>query len=348
MAEHITMTDEPSIHTGRYRHYKGNEYTVIGTARHSETLEELVVYRQEYGDHGLWVRPIKMFLESVEVDGEVVSRFQRITVPKKMPSARDVLLGDREPFPEWLSTANEFRPEDFFSSNVVYYPGSGTDWQAFELFCGTHSAHCVVHIDYNVISKDVQSSLKTEHPHRIRGYEPCVQFELASSEAVKFLQLDATLCPDGQDPVVTSSLWAVLERQQGFGDEHGPKRIAFLHVQAEAVWVCRSLWRAFNPGPFAVIVQDHGYGGQRINDHSINKLGEPHPSDETFEFFGEPNRFGGANSLLYEFQLQPPQQLPKWLLVGDHTEPWPTYIEASDFAQPAGMWQNQRKLYRQG
>ena len=44
------------ITPGRYRHYKGNEYTVLGVARHSETLEELVVYRQEYGDRGLWVR----------------------------------------------------------------------------------------------------------------------------------------------------------------------------------------------------------------------------------------------------------------------------------------------------
>ncbi len=343
------MTDEPSIHTGRYRHYKGNEYTVIGTARHSETLEELVVYRQEYGDHGLWVRPIKMFLESVEVDGEMISRFQNITVPKKVPSAHDVLLGDREPFPEWLSTANEFRPEDFFSSNVVYYPGSGTDWQAFQLFCGTHSAHCVVHIDYSVSSTDVQSSLKAEHPHHIRGYQPCVQFELASSDAVKLLQLDATLCPDGQDLSVESSLWAVLERQQGFGDEHGPKRIAFLHVQAEAVWVCRSLWRAFNPGPFAVIVQDHGWGEQWKTD-----LGETHGSDwedsQIFEYHDEDrdrqNRFGGANSLLYEFQNEPPQQLPKWLLFGENTEPWPTYFEASGFTQPSGTGPHRRKLYR--
>ena len=61
---------------GRYRHYKGNEYTVIGTARHSETLEEHFVYRQEYGDHGLWVRPKQMFSETVKVDGPDVSRFQ--------------------------------------------------------------------------------------------------------------------------------------------------------------------------------------------------------------------------------------------------------------------------------
>ncbi|WP_417385858.1 DUF1653 domain-containing protein [Gimesia sp.] len=61
--------------TGHYRHYKGNSYTVIGVARHSETDEELVVYRPEYGERGLWVRPKAMFLESVEVNGEQVPRF---------------------------------------------------------------------------------------------------------------------------------------------------------------------------------------------------------------------------------------------------------------------------------
>src|ERR1700680_4950507 len=64
-----------TIQPGRYRHYKGNEYTVIGVALHSETHEELVVYRQEYGEHGLWVRPKQMFLETVTVDGRDVPRF---------------------------------------------------------------------------------------------------------------------------------------------------------------------------------------------------------------------------------------------------------------------------------
>lgn len=66
------MIDIPA---GRYRHYKGNEYTVLGVARHSETLEEFVVYRQEYGDRGLWVRPASMFAETVVVDGQAVPRF---------------------------------------------------------------------------------------------------------------------------------------------------------------------------------------------------------------------------------------------------------------------------------
>lgn len=64
------------IRTGRYRHYKGNDYQVIGIARHSETEEELVVYRKLYGDRSLWVRPLAMFMEDVTVDGRSVPRFK--------------------------------------------------------------------------------------------------------------------------------------------------------------------------------------------------------------------------------------------------------------------------------
>ena len=63
------------IKLGKYRHYKGNEYEVIGIARHSETLEELVVYKALYGEGQIWVRPLKMFTEEVKVNGKKVSRF---------------------------------------------------------------------------------------------------------------------------------------------------------------------------------------------------------------------------------------------------------------------------------
>ncbi|MEW4490934.1 DUF1653 domain-containing protein [Thalassoglobus sp. JC818] len=65
-----------SVNPGRYRHYKGKEYLVVGVARHSETEEELVVYRTDYGDRSLWVRPLGMFVETVEVDGKHVPRFE--------------------------------------------------------------------------------------------------------------------------------------------------------------------------------------------------------------------------------------------------------------------------------
>lgn len=64
-----------AVKPGLYRHFKGNYYQVIGTARHSETMEELVVYRALYGERGLWVRPASMWNELVERDGRTVKRF---------------------------------------------------------------------------------------------------------------------------------------------------------------------------------------------------------------------------------------------------------------------------------
>lgn len=63
---------------GRYRHYKGGEYQVMGIAQHSETNELLVVYRPLYGEGALWVRPLSMFIESVNHDGSQIPRFQYV------------------------------------------------------------------------------------------------------------------------------------------------------------------------------------------------------------------------------------------------------------------------------
>ncbi len=63
------------IKLGKYKHYKGGEYEVIGVASHSETLEKMVVYKALYGEYSLWVRPLSMFLEEVEVEGKKIPRF---------------------------------------------------------------------------------------------------------------------------------------------------------------------------------------------------------------------------------------------------------------------------------
>lgn len=68
----------PPTPLGRYRHYKGGEYEVIGVARHSESTEPMVVYRPLYDDSGWWVRPHAMFFEQVDVDGRRQPRFQPI------------------------------------------------------------------------------------------------------------------------------------------------------------------------------------------------------------------------------------------------------------------------------
>lgn len=66
------------LKAGKYRHFKGGEYSVQGVARHSETGESLVVYTPLYGEGGLWVRPLEMFMGTVDRDGEIKPRFQYI------------------------------------------------------------------------------------------------------------------------------------------------------------------------------------------------------------------------------------------------------------------------------
>jgi len=62
----------------KYRHFKGNEYLILELAKHSETMETLVVYQALYGDYGVWVRPLEMFVEQIEVNGIMVNRFDEI------------------------------------------------------------------------------------------------------------------------------------------------------------------------------------------------------------------------------------------------------------------------------
>ena len=66
------------VKPGRYRHFKGKEYEVLGVGKHSETLEKMVVYRALYGEGDIWVRPAAMWDETVERDGQIYQRFTRI------------------------------------------------------------------------------------------------------------------------------------------------------------------------------------------------------------------------------------------------------------------------------
>jgi hypothetical protein len=71
-----------SIKIGKYRHYKGGEYEVVGFAKHSETLEDMVIYKALYGERGTWVRPLSMWEELVEVGGKSVKRFEYVVDAK--------------------------------------------------------------------------------------------------------------------------------------------------------------------------------------------------------------------------------------------------------------------------
>jgi hypothetical protein len=74
----MSFTKREIVIGKRYRHFKGNEYLVLHLAKHSETLEDLVVYQALYGERGIWVRPLEMFLGKKEVNGEWINRFEEI------------------------------------------------------------------------------------------------------------------------------------------------------------------------------------------------------------------------------------------------------------------------------
>lgn len=74
-----------SVPLGIYQHYKGNHYHVVGIARHSESLEEIVVYQSLYGDYGMWVRPLSLFQESITFNGQTIPRFKFVSAPLAHP-----------------------------------------------------------------------------------------------------------------------------------------------------------------------------------------------------------------------------------------------------------------------
>ncbi len=71
-------SDAATLKIGIYQHYSGKQYEVLGVGRHSETYEEVVIYRALYAPYDFWVRPLKMFIETVEIEGKVIPRFRSI------------------------------------------------------------------------------------------------------------------------------------------------------------------------------------------------------------------------------------------------------------------------------
>lgn len=238
-----------------------------------------------------------------------------------MPLLNEVLDQTRENYPQWLQDAeglNEETLANFLSCKVVYYPGAGCDGRALAIFGQPHSAHCFVHIDLTKTSQEIRGQLEPNHPDHCAGYTPVFQSTVTADELIHLLRLDMVHPFPGQENGLQSALWTILARDQDRSEEHGPERLAFLHIQAEAVWACRNIWA--NPGqePFAVVLQDSGFGGNW-------------------------DRFGGADAPL--FRMAQETMLPEYLLVAKHTDEWPNYEAVSEWTHRVDG--NNNRLFRQ-
>jgi hypothetical protein len=243
-------------------------------------------------------------------------------------SPYEYLQNESEPIPRWLEEFNKgdaFSRDDFFASRIVYYPGSGFDGQPVKLFGSTHSAHCFVFADYGITRAELEAELEGNGFHR---YHTLARLQLAENDLV----------PQGWRPHIPPNSDArqglainnppfgfleVLERDDDYDDNHGPRRLAILFLGADGIAGYDALFCQGDDKqlPYAVIVQDHGFGGN-------------------YDRFG---REGLMERIAISCNV-----IPEMLLVATrNTKPWEGFERIPELtADPGGMHQMPRYLYR--
>jgi len=197
------------------------------------------------------------------------ARRQRNSQPMEL---NHYLQQHREPCPEWLQNFKKgakFNRQQFFGSRVVYYPGSGSDGHAVKLFGSTHSAHCFIYVDYLVKQSRIKAELKGAHDGydgACQGYHPLARLQLSETDLIPtgWVQhvhgLERTRFSDDFKPY---AFLEILERDDNYGDDHGAHRLAILFLGADGIASYDALFCQKNgvPPPFAVLIQEHGFGG---------------------------------------------------------------------------------------
>lgn len=219
---------------------------------------------------------------------------------------RTVLSQQPEPTPAWLDSYSTARGDlraaavAFLDSRIAFYPGAGfVDGDLFEVFAASHSVHCILHADLLQPASTVADILRRRfRPYMHIAHYSVVETTVWDAESTANILGLRGGHPYDREPELRGACFSILEREPHLTDEHGPRRIAFLHVQCEAVWLFWNIWiKGRRPAPFAVLLQDHGYGG------NWTKFGR-----------------GGA---LHKLAIQS-GRLPAWVL-SDERSVWPCF-----------------------
>ena len=241
----------------------------------------------------------------------------------------EYLKNDQETIPSWLleiKEGDDFSRANFFSSRIVFYPGSYTDGHAVRVFGSTHAAHSFIYVDYGVKKEVLEIELLK---HGFRGYRNLFRIQVSERD----------LSPYGWIPSVyfkpnyplnyaadlkkeAYSFLQILERKPEYDEAHGPKRLAILFLFADGIATYDALFcqSRNKTAPFAVLLQDHGFGGN-------------------YDKFG---RGGLMDKIARHAQIK-----PNYLLVGENTEPWLEYSKLENVLDDLGGMHNMpRSLFK--
>lgn len=229
--------------------------------------------------------------------------------------------------PAWLQAfkpGDGFDREAFLRSPLVYYPGSGFDGHAVQLFSSAHAAHCFVYVDYGIPADKLVESM--QHPrYGFRGYTSIAHMPLTQAQLAPHGWLPhVDITPQRRMMFATQNyaFVEVLQRMPNFSDEHGPPRLAILFIGGDgiasydALFCQRTSWGT----PKAVLIQDHGFGGN-------------------YDRFGK----GG---LLEQIALRA-QVLPEFLIATSAQTAWQGFSAVADVeCSIGGQHRNQRFIYK--
>ena len=248
-----------------------------------------------------------------------------------MPTIVEVLKKDRELYPNWLKyTPTPFDRDNFFSSRNVFYPGSGNDGQPVKFCAQAHAAHTFVYVDYRIDRETIGKRLY-DPQDKFLGYSIYYEEELTESDLVpkgwnphiSYAQIPYYQNRINEIEFVPFALYMVLERDDGYDEDHGPKRIAGLFIGGEGFATFDKLYcqKYEVADPYLILIQDYAFG------HEIKG-----------------QKFGRGG--LLETIAHKCNKRPTWLLVGETSAPWDEYDDSGAAPKRGGEGRIRRRLYR--
>jgi hypothetical protein len=225
-----------------------------------------------------------------------------------MVTIREYLRASTERMPRWLfeyGPGSRFPTREFLRSRVVYYPGSGFDGQPAKLFGSSHSAHSFVYVDYGVTRESLAAQLE-DTDHGFSGYRPGPSVSVCGRDLLDAWKEPHFELGEGQpstrlDPTADEcGFLQILDRESGLTDDHGPSRLAILFLITDGIAAYDALFcqTPDRPPPFAVLLHDHGFGGN-------------------YDRFGKDGLLARVAERAGVF--------PEYLLVAKHTQAWDGY-----------------------